>query len=74
MIWLVEGHIARSVRSTIQVTKHSSPYPRLAVDGSSSGVVSQAGAVLLLRTAETVGLTSGLSRALAQWRQTSRGA
>jgi hypothetical protein len=31
--------------------------------------VSQAGAVLLLRTAETVGLTSGLSQALASWRK-----
>jgi hypothetical protein len=29
--------------------------------------VSQAGSVLLLRTAETVGLTSGLSQALAPW-------
>jgi hypothetical protein len=51
------------------VSKHSSSYPRLAADGSGSGVVSQAGAVLLLRTAETVGLTSELSQALARWRK-----
>ena len=51
------------------MSKHSSPYPRLSADGSGSGVVSQAGAVLLLRTAETVGLTSGLSQALTPWRK-----
>jgi len=49
------------------VSKHSSPYPRLVADGSGSDVVSQAGAVLLLRTAETVGLTAGLSQALTPW-------
>lgn len=49
--------------------KCSSPYPGLAVGGSGSGVVSQAGAVLLLRTAELVGLPSGLSEALAPWRK-----
>jgi hypothetical protein len=41
----------------------------LAADGSGSQVVSQAGAVLLLRTAEAVGLTSGLPAALASWRK-----
>lgn len=49
--------------------KCSSPYPRLAVGGSGSGVVSQAGAVLLLRTAESVGLTTALSMALSRWRK-----
>lgn len=49
--------------------KCSSPFPRLVADGSGSGVVSQAGAVLLLRTAEAVGLTRGLSTALAPWRK-----
>jgi hypothetical protein len=51
------------------VGKCSSPYPRLAADGSGPGVVSQAGAVLLLRTAEAVGVTRGLSDALAPWRK-----
>jgi hypothetical protein len=64
---LAEGRIGRKFRSTIQVSKHSSPYPCLVADGSGSGVVSQAGAILLLRTAQTVELTSGLSQALAPW-------
>ncbi len=49
--------------------KSTSPCPRLAADGSGSHVVSQAGAVLLLRTAEMVGLSSGLSELLAPWRR-----
>ncbi|WP_433526756.1 IS1380 family transposase [Nocardia pseudovaccinii] len=49
--------------------KCSWSYPRLAADGSGSGVVSQAGAVLLLRAAEKVGLTTALSDALAPWRK-----
>jgi hypothetical protein len=69
MIRLVEGRIARSLRSTIQVGKCSSPYPRLVVGGSGSGVVSQAGAALLLRTAESVGLITTLSRVLSPWRK-----
>jgi hypothetical protein len=69
MIRLVEGRIARSLRSTIQVGKCSSPYPQLVVGGSGSGVVSQAGAALLLRTAESVGLITTLSRVLSPWRK-----
>ncbi|MGF6888423.1 hypothetical protein ABIA39_007638 [Nocardia sp. GAS34] len=49
--------------------KSISPYPALAVDGDGSGVVSQAGSVLLVRTAERVGLVKGLSKALAPWRK-----
>ncbi|WP_433522273.1 IS1380 family transposase [Nocardia pseudovaccinii] len=49
--------------------KSTSPYPRLAVDGHGSGVVSQAGAVLLVRTAERIGLVEGLSAALMPWRK-----
>ncbi len=49
--------------------KFISPYPALAVDGDGSGVVSQAGAVLLLRTAERIGLVKGLSKVLALWRK-----
>ncbi|MFJ9371691.1 IS1380 family transposase [Nocardia sp. NPDC101769] len=51
------------------MSKCSSPYPRLLADGSGSGVVSQAGAVLLLRTAEKTGLVTALSKALAPWRK-----
>lgn len=49
--------------------KCSSPYPQLVVGGSGSGVVSQAGAALLLRTAESVGLITTLSRVLSPWRK-----
>ncbi|WP_067480863.1 IS1380 family transposase [Nocardia amamiensis] len=49
--------------------KSISPYPVLVVDGDGSGVVSQAGAVLLLRTAQRVGLVEGLSTVLAPWRK-----
>jgi Transposase DDE domain group 1 len=51
------------------VGKSTSCYPSLAVDGSGSGVVSQAGAVALVRTAQRVGLTGVLSAALAPWRK-----
>ncbi len=51
------------------MSKCSSSFPRLVVDGSGSGVMSQAGSVLLLRAAEVVGLTGQLSAALAPWRK-----
>jgi hypothetical protein len=69
MIRLVEGCIGCRFRGTIQVSECSSLYPRLRADGLGSGVVSQAGAVLLLRTADVVGLTTALSRAVARWRK-----
>lgn len=49
--------------------KSISPYPRLVIDGDGAGVVSYAGAALLLRTAEKTGLTRGLSEKLASWRK-----
>ena len=45
----------------------SSWYPSLSADGDGSKVVSQAGAVVLVRTAERVGLVKGLSKALSPW-------
>ena len=51
--------------------KSTGPYPSLSVDTAGSGVVSQAGAVTLLRTAEKTGLTTVLSAALASWRKRS---
>src|SRR5205823_14304478 len=69
MIRLAEGRIGCRFRSTIQVGKSTSPYPRLCADGSGSGVVSQAGGVLLVRAAESVGLAGALSRALLPWRK-----
>lgn len=46
-----------------------SPYPRMVIDGDGSGLVSYAGATLLLRTAEKTGLTSSLSEQLMGWRK-----
>ena len=43
-------------------------YPGLAVDGRGSRVVPNAGALLLLRTAEAVGLDAALSAAAGPWR------
>jgi hypothetical protein len=51
------------------VKKRSGRYPRLAVDGHGSSVVPNAGAVLLLRTAEAVGLDAALSQAIKPWRR-----
>jgi hypothetical protein len=51
------------------VKKRSRCYPGLAVDGRGSSVVPNAGAVLLLRTAEAVGLDTALSTAVAPWRR-----
>lgn len=51
------------------MSEHSSPYPRLSADATGTGVVSHAGLTLLLRTAEKLGLTRGLSEALVPWRK-----
>lgn len=50
------------------MSQHSSPYPRLTMDATGTGVVSHAGLALLLRTAEKTGLDQTLSEALAPWR------
>ncbi|MBA5848265.1 IS1380 family transposase [Gordonia amicalis] len=47
----------------------TSPYPMLSIDGTAAGVVSHAGAAVVLRAAEKTGLTTGLSEALAPWRK-----
>ncbi|SEM15393.1 hypothetical protein SAMN04515665_1366 [Blastococcus sp. DSM 46786] len=49
--------------------KRSGRYPSLAVDGQGASVVPNAGAVLLLRTAETVGLDRTLSQTVEPWRR-----
>ncbi|MGA9872638.1 MAG: IS1380 family transposase [Rhodococcus sp. (in: high G+C Gram-positive bacteria)] len=51
------------------MSKSTSPYPTLSVDASGTGVVSHAGAVTLLRTAEVTGLTTALSQNLSPWRK-----
>ncbi|MCZ2405099.1 IS1380 family transposase, partial [Paenarthrobacter sp. Z7-10] len=42
-------------------------YPGIGVDGHGTGIVSQAGAVLLTETAKTLGLPRAMSQALAPW-------
>ncbi|WP_035774952.1 IS1380 family transposase, partial [Arthrobacter sp. H5] len=44
-------------------------YPGIGVDGHGTGIVSQAGAVLLTETATTLGLPRAMSQALAPWRK-----
>ncbi len=51
------------------MSESTSCYPSLSVDTTGTGVVSQAGAVMLLRTAEKAGLGGALSVALAPWRK-----
>ena len=51
--------------------KRSGIYPRVRVDAAGSGVVSQAGAVVLVETARVTGLDQELSQALARWRRPS---
>jgi hypothetical protein len=51
------------------VKKRSGLYPRVQVDAAGSGVVSQAGAVVLVETTRTTGLERELSTALGRWRR-----
>jgi hypothetical protein len=51
------------------VSKSTSPYPRVSASATGTGVVSQAGAVLLLRTAEKTGLAAALTTELAPYRK-----
>ncbi len=49
--------------------KRSGLYPRAHVDAAGSGVVSQAGGVLLLETVRASGLDTALTAGLARWRK-----
>jgi hypothetical protein len=51
------------------VSKSTSPYPRVSASATGTGVVSQAGTVLLLRTAEKTGLAAALTTELAPYRK-----
>lgn len=51
------------------MSKSTSSYPALSVGAAGTGLVSHAGAVLLLRTAEKTGLTNALSEGLSPWRK-----
>lgn len=51
------------------MSKPISLYPSVRVDGSGSGVVSEAGGVVLVETVRASGLGAGLSTALGPWRK-----
>jgi len=51
------------------VNKRSGMYPVVRPDGAGSGVVSQAGGVLLVEAVRAAGLDGSLTRALAPWRK-----
>ena len=51
------------------MSKRIGLYPRVRVEGGGRGVVSQAGAVLLVETVRKVGLDTAISAALAPWRK-----
>jgi hypothetical protein len=51
------------------VKKRSGLYPRVQVDAAGSGVVSQAGAVVLVEAARATGLDRELSTALGRWQR-----
>src|SRR3954465_10263818 len=63
------GPIPRSSRSTFQVKKPTLSYLLPTIDGAGASVVGHAGSTLLLRTAQTVGLTRALTETLASWRK-----
>ena len=51
------------------MSKSTSSYPKLSVDTTGNALVSQAGAITLIRTAEKTSLTKVLSDALSPWRK-----
>lgn len=54
-------------RSSSRVKQRTGSYPRVHVEGDGRGVVSHAGAVLLVETVRKTGLDSAISTALAPW-------
>src|SRR4051812_38423765 len=57
--------------STFLVRESTGLYPKVVVDSAGTGVVSQAGAVLLVDTVRAAGLDRALSSALERWRRPS---
>ncbi len=51
------------------MSKSTSPYPHLSASATGTGLVSHAGAILLLRTAEKTGLTTALTTELGPFRK-----
>jgi hypothetical protein len=58
--------VGASRRSTLQVVQPTGFYPRVRVDAAGFGVVSHAGAVLLVETVRRLRLNQQLGRALAR--------
>ncbi len=54
---------------TFQVKNSTGFYPSIGVDGGGTGIVSQAGAVLLIETVKALGMPKALSAALGPWRK-----
>jgi hypothetical protein len=66
---IVEVLVPATVGGTSQVKKRIGSYPRVRVEGGGRGVVSQAGAVLLVETVRKAGLDQAISAALTPWRR-----
>src|SRR5882757_770063 len=66
---IVEVLVPATVGGTSQVKKRIGSYPRVRIEGAGHGVVSQAGAVLLVETARKAGLDQAKSTALTPWRR-----
>jgi hypothetical protein len=66
---IAEVLVPAAVGGTSQVKKRIGSYPRGRVVGCDHGVVSQAGAVLLVETARKTGLDQAISTALMPWRR-----
>jgi len=66
---IAEVFVPATAGGTFQVKKRIGSYPRVRVKGGGGGVVSQAGAVLLVETIRNSGLNAAVSAALVPWRK-----
>jgi hypothetical protein len=66
---IAEVLVPATAGGTFQVKKRIGPYPCVRVEGAGRGVVSQAGAVLLVETVRKSGLDAAISTALVPWRK-----
>src|SRR4029079_18391018 len=66
---IVEILVPAIAGGTSQVKKRIGSYPRVRVEGGGRGVVSQAGALLLVETVRKAGLDRAISQALVPWRK-----
>ncbi len=66
---IAEVLVPAPVEGIFQVKKRIGSYPHAHVEGGGRGIVSQAGAVLLVETVRKAGLHGAISAALAPWRK-----